>query len=583
MEKPVAPPQAIKEEKKSRSSRRKGRISQRRRKWEKEELEEIKEEEEAEVEYMDSDEEKEKKHRWTRTKNVEDEEEVDQVSSSQGVVEQQKEQQDEQQQQAEETYSVPPMQRWTPRTWRQDQGCSTLSFKQVELSSSSSSGASAPVRCTVLGRHGRSVFVGAPPTPLPTGTQGGDDHMAMVSPKQLRAHLRHLQDKLSRVRVDNEGALRRNGRTKATRLQLQAAVTPWIGNLLLPSRRSFSRAQLLASRWAEPPLLSTPFFRILLQAMRVDSTGCKNTIDKKKSRRWVMATQARPSGFAPVRMMNPKTIGGMLQRRVMEAKSQQGLILNQPGVAPGSAQGLRPLQAQHQVLLQLPQTWNPPTVFFPHPLHQTSPTPSIRLLTPLAPPPSATPALASLTFPSPPPPLVHLLPAPVNAVSMKPAPIFCPTTMVQPTLTYTPALVSPAPSLPGVTQTGPASRPISPPPSPPCPVGGGTLKEVEEKAVGGAEGAGFVDGRRPRKLTVKAKALMEATATKVTVSPLLSLPAGGRSLSDVTPCNNKQQDIRRVLLCPQRFSLVLAGSSLSSEVLYFSQQFSYVLIGFPLS
>lgn len=525
-------------EKKSRTGRRKRNIRQRRRKWEKEELDEIKEEEEAEAEfgvgYMDSDEEEKKKHRWTRLNKmaeevVEEEEEVEQVSSSQGVLEQQEEQQP-----VEETYSVPPIHHWTPRIWRRDQGCRTLSFQQVELSSSSSGGDATPVRCTVLGRHGRSVFVGAPPTPLPAGRLGDGDYMAMVSPHQLRAHLHHLQEKLSRASVGQEGAPRRRGRTKATRLQLQMAVTPWIGNLLLPNRRCFSRAETLAARWTEPPLLSTPFFRILLQAMRVDSNGCVDTIDKKKSRRWVMATQARPSGSAPARMMNPKTIGGMLQRRAMRVDSEKGLILNQRGAAPGSAQGFRLLQPHSQprpqVLLQFPPTWNPPAVFFPPPLHQSPPIPSVRLLTPLAPSPSAPSALTSIVFPSPPAPhppspLVHLLPAPITAVSMNP------TTQAPPTPTCTPPLNGPAPYLPGVPQTGPAPSAASchpPPPPPSCPVGGGTLKEVKGAAVGGAGETEAVDGRRSWRLIAKARDLMEVTATKVTESPLVSPLAGGR-------------------------------------------------------
>lgn len=487
VEKPEAPPRAVKEEK--RSSRRRSNVRRQRQKWEKEELEEIKEEEEAEaemvLEYMDSDEEEKKKLKRRRTKEVENEEqekvEEEQVSSSQVVLEQQEE---------EETYSVPPMQHWVPRTWKQDQGFSTLSFQQVELSSSSSSGA-APVRCTVLGRHGRSVFVGAPPTPLPAGKLGGGDQMAMVSPQQLQAHLRHLQGKLSTMSASGEGALRRSGRTKATRLQLQAAVTPWIGNLLLPSRRAICRAELLAAKWAEPPQLSTPFFRILLLVLRVDSSGCKDTIDNKKSRRWVQTTQARPTGSSPVRMMNPKTIGGMLQRRAMGVESQQRPSLNQPVVASGSTQVPRLLQSlpqpRPQVLLQFPST-----VFLPPPRHQTPPTPSIRLLTPLAPPP-----LTSLSFPSPPPPLIHLLP---HSVSVNHTPILYPV----PTAPHT---------LSGVNQTGPAPRPLA---TPLCPAGGGNVKVVQGAAVAGAAGAEVVDGRRPRRLTAKARALIEATATKVT-------------------------------------------------------------------
>lgn len=524
MEKPEALPRAVKEEKKGRGSgRRKSSVRQQRQKWEKEELEEIKEEEEAEaemvMEYMDSDEEEKKKPKKKRTKEVEEEQEEEQqeeaqVSSSQGVLEQQEE---------EETYSVPPIQHWVPRTWKQNQDDHSLSFQQVELSSSNSSGSTAPVRCTVVGRHGRSVFVGAPPTPLPPGRHGACDQMSMVSLPQLQAHLRHLQDKLSTKSIGEKRAPRRSGRATAIRLQLQAAVTPWIGNLLLPNRRSFCRAELLAARCAEPPQLSTPFFRILLLALRVDSNGCKDTIDNKKSSKCVQATQARPPGSTPAHMMNPKTIGGMLQRRAMGVESQQRLTLNKLGATPSFARGLRLLrplpQPRPQLLLQFPPTLSPRTVFCPKPLQQAPPTPSIHLLTPMAPPP-----LTSLTFPSPPPPFVHLLP---NAVPMNP--ILCTASKAPHTPTNTPPVISPAPLHPGVTQTGPAPRPLVPlPPSPQCPAGDGTLKVLQEAAVGGTAGAEVVDGRRPRRLSAKAKALMQATATKVTkVLP----PAGGRCLS----------------------------------------------------
>lgn len=333
------------------------------------------------------------------------------------------------------------------------------------------------------------------------------------------------------------------GRSQARQLQLQlqVEVTPWVGNLLLHSESCVSSAELLGQR-AEQLLLSTPLFQLLLQVMTVDSAGCRETVEKRRSKRSKLAP-ARPSGSAPVRLKNPKTIGGMLQRRALEAESQHGLILEQLGAGPRLPQP-RP-QPRPQLLLHIPPRL-PPAVFLPPPLRQTPPTPSIRLLSSPAPPPAAPPPPLTLPSPPAPPPAPRVNAASLNCVRIvppSPSPTLHPPT--PPTLryktssTHTPTSllgrpapvpictqISPAPSQLGATCTGSAPSPsgsahTGPAPTPSSPqrcsaAGGGP------KVVGGAEAVG---GRRPRKLTAKARVLQEAAAAKVT--PPLPPPAGG--------------------------------------------------------
>lgn len=157
---------------------------------EKEEEAEIKEEEETLVEYMDSDEEEKKKHRRNKKKEVEEVKKVPPppASTTTPVVEEKEEE--------EEAYSFPPLQEWAPSG--RAPTFPALRFQPVDLPSSSN-GVDSSVRSTILGQYGRSVVIGPPPTELPAGRCRSSSHLMMVSPEQLRAHLRHQVDKFNKL------------------------------------------------------------------------------------------------------------------------------------------------------------------------------------------------------------------------------------------------------------------------------------------------------------------------------------------------------------------------------------------------
>ncbi|XP_047448138.1 snRNA-activating protein complex subunit 4 isoform X2 [Mugil cephalus] len=266
------------------------------------------EEEEEEVEYMDSDDEKKKKKKQL----------VDSGRTEE-----------------EQEYVVPPMKEWVPVD--RVQSFSFLSFCPVALpssscSSSSSSSSSSSVRSTIAGPFGRSVVVGPAPRVLKWEERHGSGAMMMVSPDQLRAHLTRQANQASN-QVQAPGGRRRVQLTDAgLDYMLQAAVTPWIGNLLIPVKSRVRVVDRVRERAERSGLTSTPLFLLLLRVMSVDATGCKEVIERRK-RGTVLLTP--PPDPAPLKVKNPKTVAGILQQRKLMKPQNQNQ--NQAGPMTSSA------------------------------------------------------------------------------------------------------------------------------------------------------------------------------------------------------------------------------------------------------
>nr|XP_020450672.1 snRNA-activating protein complex subunit 4 isoform X2 [Monopterus albus]XP_020450673.1 snRNA-activating protein complex subunit 4 isoform X2 [Monopterus albus] len=279
--------------------------------------EESSEEDDMVVEYMDSDEEKKKKPK----------EEV--------KVEQTKE--------GEEQYTFPPMEEWVPTD--KAQHFTFLSFRPVALPSSSSDAHHEhPVRSTILGEFGCSVIIGPCPQELQWEERHSSSTMMMVSPDQLRAHLhreaRKFKNRNSRPKGRCQtGKQNHPGRAADLSLsyELQAAVTPWIGNLLIPEKSRLTVADALRERGKKTRLSSTPVFLLLLQAMNVDTMGCKEMIEQRRDR------VLMPPEACPVWKTNPQTVAEILQQRKMR-NLQDNLILKK-------LQVLQKQEAQQQLLL----------------------------------------------------------------------------------------------------------------------------------------------------------------------------------------------------------------------------------------
>ncbi|XP_044051752.1 LOW QUALITY PROTEIN: snRNA-activating protein complex subunit 4 [Siniperca chuatsi] len=509
---------------------------------EEDEEEDEEEEEEMMVEYMDSDEEEKKNNKEVveveRTEEVEKDEE-------------------------EEEYIIPPMQEWTPTEKAQ---CFTfLNFRPVELPSSGDAHNGKPVRSTILGPFGRSVIIGPPPKELQWEKRHSSSIMLMLSPDQLRAHLKSSP----RGKVQT-GKKKHLGRVTDVALgyELQAAVTPWIGNLLIPAKTRLTAADVLREQREKTPLSSTPVFLLLLQTMNVDTVGCKRMIEQRRNR--VAVTP--PPYPSSARKYNLKNIAGLQQKKVkdilQELDMQHQLILKQlrdqqqakqnqqqlwlkQQVRPQQLMLLqqppRPLSLPSQnspgVLLQMPpnvQTSRSPVsfpqaVFVPHPVVQPRGA-SVQLMPPSSlttPPPVLLrpPSAGVVTSPLPALPAPHrlqvppvsVLPVPLNATST------CSASFHRQAGPLTQNLIVALPSSPNqhvsIGSALPSQHAVASNSSSPVSCSSqngvdlGGAGDGVDGACTGVDGAGVIKkGRTIRKMSQKPKALQEATDAKAETS-----------------------------------------------------------------
>lgn len=352
------------------------------------EEEDIREEEEMVVEYMDSDEEEKKMRKKTKSVEVSKEEELEKELENE---------------EAEEAYTIPPMETWTPA--EKSPPSTFLSFRPVELPTSDTTCRGKPVRSTILGKFGRSVIIGPPPVEQPWEMRHSRSTLMMVSPEQLRAHLLHQAERVKNLnsgpqRNIRAGRLLSQAMDKKLEYELQAAVTPWIGNLLIPEKSRPMTVDTLRERGERRQLSSTPIFMLFLQTMNVDSVGCKEMIEKKRSR-MVFPT----SDSSLVRLKNPKTVAGVLQRRREEQQGfgrQQSPFLEQlPQIRPGT------LQRSPKIHPHMSPVLFPQAVFIPV---AQPPATSTQLLT-------TPPADTSVLPPPPAPQTLCMLPAPTSTPS----------------------------------------------------------------------------------------------------------------------------------------------------------------------
>ncbi|KAM7390947.1 hypothetical protein PAMP_021674 [Pampus punctatissimus] len=382
-------------------------------KVEEEETSEEEEEEEMVVEYMESDDEKKKK-------KVVEVEKIEEVEKEKEV------------ERKEERYTIPPMEEWIPA--EKAQHFTFLSFRPVTLQSSGGAHCGESVRSTILGQYGRSVIIGPNPRVLQWEKCHNSNTMMMVSPDQLQAHQYRLMDKFNSQgsgspNRQQTGKQNHQGRVTDMGLgyKLQAAVTPWIGNLLIPAKTRLMAADALREQGEKVQLPSTPIFLLLLQTMNVDTIGCKEIIEQRRSGVVLLTPPSDP----PSIQKKPKTVAGILQQRKIVKKDLQDLdlqhkmILNQlhalqqPFIPSPLHLLSTPPHNCPRFLLQMPLNMHPQisplsfprTVFLPQPVLQ--PTSSWTLpLTPHRPPPAG-------VVSSPPPAAtpVSVVPMPLNGTS----------------------------------------------------------------------------------------------------------------------------------------------------------------------
>ncbi|XP_014194812.1 snRNA-activating protein complex subunit 4 isoform X2 [Haplochromis burtoni] len=321
------------DEKKKKAAKTNNNIRRRLKAIKEEVISEEEEEEEMAIEYMDSDDEKKKKMKKTEVPEVEK------------LVEVQEEQKEEE---LEEEYTFPPMQEWIPV--ERAQPFTSLNFRPVVLASSNESHNDKLVRSTILGKSGRSVIIGPPPRELRWEERHDSGAMMMVSPDQLRAHLHnqarrfYSRSKCKTKTSQTSRPLFMKGMTdQGVDLMLQATVTPWIGNLLIPASTKRMAADVLRERAEKKELSSTSVFTLFLKVMNVDVMGCKEMIELRQSGVTLITP---PSNPPPGKFKNPNTVAGILQR--------MHLGMQEPSPADRWCRQTPPPQLHPSIVTQVP-------------------------------------------------------------------------------------------------------------------------------------------------------------------------------------------------------------------------------------
>ncbi|XP_030579652.1 snRNA-activating protein complex subunit 4 isoform X1 [Archocentrus centrarchus] len=308
------------------------------------------EEEEEEIEYMDSEDEKKQ---IKKTEGVEME----------TLVAVQKEGEEEE---SEDEYTFPVMQEWIPV--EKAQPFTFLNFRPVVLVSSNEAHNDNFVRSTIVGKFGRSVIVGPHPRELQWEERHNSSAMMMVSPDQLRAHLHHQARRFKR-RAQCKGKntktskplLMKGMTAQGIDLMLQAAVTPWIGNLLIPASTRTTAIDVLRERGEKKGLSSTSIFKLFLQVTNVDVIGCKEMIDQRQNGVMFLTPPADPSS---VKFKNANTVAGMLQRIKLEMQKLPEVDRQTPR---SRLLPLMPPQNQPRLVLQVPPNISPQVAPMPFP------------------------------------------------------------------------------------------------------------------------------------------------------------------------------------------------------------------------
>uniref|UniRef100_A0A4W6FJS6 Small nuclear RNA activating complex, polypeptide 4 n=1 Tax=Lates calcarifer TaxID=8187 RepID=A0A4W6FJS6_LATCA len=455
---------------------------------------------------------------------------------------------------------------------RSDSACRD-SFRPVELPSSGEGHSGHPVRSTILGKSGRSIIIGPNPRELRWEERHSSSAMMMVSPDQLRAHLYRKAHKSIDQSSLQTGKQNHQARVMDAGLdyELWAAVTPWIGNLLIPAKSRLTTADALREQGEKTQLTSTSVFLLLLQTMNVDTMGCKEMIEQRRNKVVLLTPPPDPS---PVRPKNPKTIAGILQqRKVMkeelqeldlqhnlvlkhiqalkqQQQTQQLIFVQQPQFLPPCLPPSMPSQNHPGVLQMPPNMLLPQAVFVPHPVLQPHAA-SIQYISSSSPPPHRPSPVGGVTSSLHAPPALHrLIVPPVSVVPMLqnatptstasvcplPAPVTQTLNVVQPlSSNQAPVNQQAVPLMfttptPGPSQACPFLKPLSSTLSLPRERGQKAADGQEavcsnpsEVDIGGAgtgvEGAGdrvTEQGQRIQKPSQKASALQEATDSKVT-------------------------------------------------------------------
>ncbi|XP_037095942.1 snRNA-activating protein complex subunit 4 isoform X1 [Syngnathus acus] len=487
---------------------------------------------EDQIPYMDSNDEKE------------EEEEVEELVGN-----------NKEEKQEEDHYLVPPMHEWVPPKESQEFSSPNTQLVTLEPAPGHHQSRPAHVRSTVVAKFGRSVVVGPPPRALSWEERHLDGGMMMISQEQLCSHLCNKCKNLN-------PRPKKGSRMTDTVMDymLQAAVLPWVGNVLTPSQDTPTLADALGDKTA---LSSTLVFKLLLQAMMIDISGCKDVILKRGCEKQLQQPPRQRAPLPPPR--SPQRRSGQISQLTSQQKPQRKSPgFKNPNTVAAMLRSTRARPPDAQPALIMRQA--PPTLIHPqsHPSVFLLPTPPLLTMTPRAPPPfpvqsKTLPHLVPL-LPRPPPPRICLLTSPPLSVRLVSSPL--PVVPAQATL----PLGSPPPNSsvvlslarPTSTVTTDHANPI------PEPQPTGKKRGREEDSGAGLPTDG---GKRARKPTHKALELQasdakkrrrgwhksntkEGGATQVTLLPWVQAPVRFAPASGCVQLLQSPPLVRRAPLAP---------------------------------
>lgn len=270
----------------------------------------------------------------------------------------------------EEEYTFPPLKEWIPA---EKVPYTFMIFQPVEIPPT---GDASPVkaRSTILGSYGRSVIIGSRPRIQPSQNRHSNRTMMMVTADQLRIYLSFQAEKHNK----KAKAGRKNRHSRVTDqglcYQLQVAVIPWIGNVLIPAKNRVTVADTEREQGEKRQLNSTSIFLLFLHTMSVDTVGCKEIIKQSRNKVVQLAPASDPSSVKLKNLTSKKLqehtqildqLHVLQQHKQMQLQQTKQVIFLQQTPSPDKP----------GVLLKIhpttpPQMAFPPTVFISQPVQQ---------------------------------------------------------------------------------------------------------------------------------------------------------------------------------------------------------------------
>ncbi|XP_038869116.1 snRNA-activating protein complex subunit 4-like [Salvelinus namaycush] len=398
-------------------------------------------------------------------------------------------------------YTQPDMEQWIPVLEKEFEGLGKVRSMMVErpskntaqeqatTDSQDAAGKVVVVRSTILDRFDKpaATVIGQNPPILAKKDYNSDLAMLKVCYGEVRNLIawkktNARKHKNSGSMSGEQGTANKSSRQKESsansetcitlNYSLQLAVTPWVGNVLMPPPPSSNKrceADMVRERAESIGLTNSPVFLFFLQVLRLDAEGCKQVIKMRNNqvvlmgnKSWEVKQVFLASLKNPKQRHGPRTVASMLNQKGNEQQNSK---------------------QQNSQLVMIPQTFviAPPVVqSIPHPAVPSTPTSRQQLM------PSA---------------LTQLRP------STPSRPI--PSTPGQPVLS-TPSL--PIPSTPGQLIPSTTNQPILPAPLSLSNQSSTTIDRVNEEANENHSGK-----KRNRKPTEKAQALKDAAIAKKSV------------------------------------------------------------------